>query len=756
MSALRVGLLAGLIVGGVFAQEAPKMTPNKTYQSALNLLAEGQQKNAEDLVEEACINHPESQPLLFLRGVLERSRFHRDDAFQTFSKVYALDADSVQGRAALTSTSMDFDMGIEGGLGELRSLIESHPDEILLRWLFAIQCRTHRKYSEEAEVQYLIILEEWNPAPVMVNHTYANILTESLGRPEEALVYRERALEQVQRGWTYQGYANTLRKLGRYEEASAAFEKAVKSAPKHAVYWSQWGNCLLDSGQVKEAYKVFRKAYDTGLRDPEILEGLGRANELGRGTAKNDIQAVGWYKLAAEGSGEAMYRLGRMREDGRGEPKNYAAAAEWYRRAIAADYDRPRPDLARLYAAGGYGLDRDLRKVEELFRGFPARSSTGGSRAETSHFAGLVFTRKNGSDYQSAVLDYDGTDGALRRRMSKGDDEAGDLLAWLYAVNPNFDPNLKGAAVNLAEGLCRKDSENPRWRNTLAAAYAREGKFNQAVEQQKVAIRLLTPERMDSEDGRAYAERLELYISERPYTTYCGEVGVKIESIVSKTPTAVVGSPGYLFKEGWAFQHGKGVEKDYAAAMECYRKSVKKGDSPAWMQMGKIYLKGGFGIDRDIEKAAGFFEHSIAGRSLPEESQTMGIEKLVMKRSGGGFSVDYFLTEAFLKEPSDRGDEEAVELLAWIYAACESPRYHNGGEAVRLAEKLCRKDENNPQWRNTLAAAYARAGKYSKAVEQQQQAIALLSEKRKSSQEGIAYSSRLELYREKNPFPPDE
>jgi len=751
MKRFSVGLLAVLVVGSVFAKDAAT-----TYRSGMDLLAEGRQKDAEELVGEACATYPEDQRLLFLRGMMERSRFHRDDAFKTFSKVYSLNAGTVQGRAALASTSMDFDMGIEKGLRLLRGLIEEHPDEILLRWLFAIQCRTHRKYPEEAEAQYLAILDEWNPGPVMVNHTYANILTESLGRPGEALVFREKALAQTQQGWTYQGYANTLRKLGRYEEACAAFENAVEIKPDYATYWRQWGNCLLNSGQAKDAYKIFRKAYEAGLRDAGILTGLGRANDLGRGTAKNDIQALGWYKLAAaEGSGEAMYWIGRMREDGRGEPKDYAAAVEWYQKAIAADYDRPRPDLARLYVAGGYGLDRDLRKVEELFRGFPAYSSPEGSAATTSGFAGLVFTLESASDHSSGLLDYDGTDQALRRRISQEDDGARDLLAWMYAVNANPDPKLKGAAINLAEGLCRKNGENPQWRNTLAAAYAREGRFVEAVGQQRKAIGLLSPARKESREGEAYAKRLELYKSECPFTAYCGEAGVKIELVTTKIPTSTPNSSGAWFGKGWALEHGIDGDKDYAAAMECYRKALEKGASPAGMQMGKILLKGGLGVDRDLEKAAVFFGRSQAAHALPEESQAMGVGMLMMNRSGEGFSVDYFLTVEFLKDPSERGNEESSELLAWIYATCENPRHRNGGEAVRLAEKLCRQDGDNPQWRNTLAAAYARVGKYGKAVEQQEKAISLLSDPRKKSQEGKAYSDRLELYRKGKPFPAD-
>ena len=272
-----------------------------------------------------------------------------------------------------------------------------------------------------------------------------------------------------------------------------------------------------------------------GFRDAWILEGLGRANELGRGTTQNDIQALGWYELAAaKGSGEAMYRLGRMREDGRGEPRDYAAAVEWHRKAVEVGYDRSLKDLVRLHAAGGYGLDRDLRKAESWFKATHVNFLPGVEHFERTRFAGLAFILKNAEDYQSGVLDYDETCRALQRRMSRGDDGASDLLAWLYAVNANPNPKMKGAAVNLAEELCRKDGENPRhrnggeavrlaeklcrkdgnkpqWRNTLAAAYARVGKFAEAAEQQEMAIVLLPEDRKASPEGKAYSERLELY-----------------------------------------------------------------------------------------------------------------------------------------------------------------------------------------------------------------------------------------------------
>lgn len=55
--------MAVLVAGSVLAKDAAT-----TYRSAMDLLAEGRQKDAEELVGEACATYPEDQRLLFLRG----------------------------------------------------------------------------------------------------------------------------------------------------------------------------------------------------------------------------------------------------------------------------------------------------------------------------------------------------------------------------------------------------------------------------------------------------------------------------------------------------------------------------------------------------------------------------------------------------------------------------------------------------------------------------------------------------------------
>ena len=68
----------------------------------------------------------------------------------------------------------------------------------------------------------------------------------------------------------------------------------------------------------------------------------------------------------------------------------------------------------------------------------------------------------------------------------------------------------------------------------------------------------------------------------------------------------------------------------------------------------------------------------------------------------------------------------AYNNLAWIYGTSPNASLRNGDEAVALATKACELTNfKNPEMLDTFAAAYAEMGKFEKAVEYQQKAIAL-------------------------------
>jgi len=71
-------------------------------------------------------------------------------------------------------------------------------------------------------------------------------------------------------------------------------------------------------------------------------------------------------------------------------------------------------------------------------------------------------------------------------------------------------------------------------------------------------------------------------------------------------------------------------------------------------------------------------------------------------------------------------DPNSYNNLAWIRATHPDPRFRNGLEAVELAEKACKLVKVKDLYLlDTLAAAYAEAGRFPEAVETQEEAICL-------------------------------
>lgn len=87
--------------------------------------------------------------------------------------------------------------------------------------------------------------------------------------------------------------------------------------------------------------------------------------------------------------------------------------------------------------------------------------------------------------------------------------------------------------------------------------------------------------------------------------------------------------------------------------------------------------------------------------------------------------------------------------LAWLQATSTDPALRDGASAVRFAEKAVAKTERK-DWMliDTLAAAYAEAGEFAKAVSAQHEAIGLCQDE-KIKQD---LTARLKLYESTTPY----
>jgi clan AA aspartic protease (TIGR02281 family) len=90
--------------------------------------------------------------------------------------------------------------------------------------------------------------------------------------------------------------------------------------------------------------------------------------EFGRGVPKNDVEAVKWFRKAAEqGYAAGQTCLGVMYENGRGVPENDAEAARWFRKAAEQGYAAGQTDLGFMYEYGR-GVAKDYVEAVKWYR----------------------------------------------------------------------------------------------------------------------------------------------------------------------------------------------------------------------------------------------------------------------------------------------------------------------------------------------------------------------------------------------------
>jgi tetratricopeptide (TPR) repeat protein len=100
----------------------------------------------------------------------------------------------------------------------------------------------------------------------------------------------------------------------------------------------------------------------------------------------------------------------------------------------------------------------------------------------------------------------------------------------------------------------------------------------------------------------------------------------------------------------------------------------------------------------------------------------------------------------------DRTDVEAMRELAWLLATCGDAEVRSPAEAIGYAELLCQASGyGDHRYLDTLAAAYAAAGDFARAVETARKAVAA-AEQAGTGAAGDAYRRRMALYKAGRPY----
>ncbi|MEM9622917.1 MAG: hypothetical protein AAF993_14795 [Pseudomonadota bacterium] len=252
------------------------------------------------------------------------------------------------------------------------------------------------------------------------------------------------------------------------EIAKAWYDKAVNAGSRQALMYLAYmyaNGEFSHSGeaQPEQAVDLFQQALDAGL--PGAAVNLAHAYLTGEGVARDEKKAFTLYQLAAQSAQPGSFiGLGHVYEFGIGVAQNLQLAQQWYERAAEEGSAQAATRLVSFY----------LQKADEA-----------------SHEAAVRWSRL---------------------AAQSGDARAQNDYAWLLATSKFAHLRNGTLALDAAHKAVAKNPSAP-YLDTLAAAYAEVGDFEQAVVTQQRAIAAIGSHAENDQQAlrNDLERRLELY-----------------------------------------------------------------------------------------------------------------------------------------------------------------------------------------------------------------------------------------------------
>ena len=437
--------LAATLAENKAVEQAPDCTlsADEAYARSVELLSDGRQAEAEDLIKFAVKSHRNDIRILFAKAVLERSRWDMRSAEVWFSMAGKAQGNAALSRAAGLSIKLDQHEAVEENMAELICLSNENPGEIYLLWLSAIQYREQgrgsmprertQKRAERERVRYEKLLKHFRIGPVLLHQRYANIL-DDLHEYETSLEHRILAVSMEAAGWSLDGLAFTLYKLEKYEWSSAVYARVLRRTTYNDNYWRRWGTTLYAMNRYDEAEEKYREALRLEPRKGLTWDGLG----------------------------DCLQKLGKQEE-----------MFKAYQRAVELKYDRALGNLGYCYQLG-WGVEKDEKKAFELYWLCAEKTDSVYSCVKLGdcYFHGVGVEK----DFYKAREYYEGV-ALIRPDYVKGL----SALSWDLATSKEKALLDYPRAVKLAERAVAlgKDRYNL---DTLAVAYLKNKQYDKAVQ----------------------------------------------------------------------------------------------------------------------------------------------------------------------------------------------------------------------------------------------------------------------------------
>jgi tetratricopeptide (TPR) repeat protein len=339
-----------------------------------------------------------------------------------------------------------------------------------------------------------------NPNAWLAHNNLSIILLQE-GRIEDAIGHYEQALRlKPDYAEAHYNLGLALWQAGRAREAIAQYEQALRFKPDYAWAHNNLGAALLwQPGRVGEAIQHLEQALRITPDNAEAHDNLGVALvHLGRvqeamAQWEQALRIRPDYAEAHCNLGMALGQVGKIEE-----------AIAHYEQAL-----RIKPDFAETHYNLGLALSR-IGKIQDAIGHYEQALRLKPDYAEAHYNLGVALARLG--RLPEAVGHWEQ---ALRSRPNYA--EAENNLAWLLATLAPAEGGDPVRAVTLAERACELTNNRVAgYLDTLAAAYAAAGRFNNAIATAQNAIGLARSAGQ-TQIASEIETRLELYRAGHPY-----------------------------------------------------------------------------------------------------------------------------------------------------------------------------------------------------------------------------------------------
>jgi Tfp pilus assembly protein PilF/thiol-disulfide isomerase/thioredoxin len=278
------------------------------------------------------------------------------------------------------------------------------------------------------------------------------------------------------------------------------YQRAIAAHPAHAQAINNLGNIYVTRGEVDRARELYLQAIEANPQLAQVHFNLG----LVYSSEQNSGEAARCFRHAIEidpGHSAAHNNLGIILA----QQNQLADATEHYRQAVQFD-----PDYATAHnnLANALALQGKLAESVDHYRRAVALDA---QLADAHDNLGRVLLAMDQPGDAIASLRQ-----AAELRPDRA--ETTSLLAWLLATHPNDSLRDPQQAIHWAqravESTARRD---PRALDVLAAALARAGRFDEAVQTADQAIRLLEATDRSSQSEPIQSRR-DGYRQRQPFT----------------------------------------------------------------------------------------------------------------------------------------------------------------------------------------------------------------------------------------------